>query len=110
MKKIKLSVIVALSLVLGGMVWIGLALGRTCCEHRSLMNTVESGLPAGTGYAHYVNDLRQADLRIVHSMGPFLKKPWRHDVRLYYSNKQSGRDLGYATREGHGEWYVKIWD
>ena len=73
------------------------------------MRAVESELLADTGYAVHAKTLRQANLRLVHSMGPLLKKPLRDDVRLYYVNGQSGRDLGYAAREGSGKWHVKIW-
>ena len=106
MKRIRVFVILALVVVLGGVGWFGLALHRTWSEHRNLMDAVKSGLLTGTAYS--ADDLFQADLRLAHSTGPFLKYPWRHDVRLYYIDKQSGRDFGQATREGYGKWHVKI--
>jgi hypothetical protein len=71
-----------------------------------------TALVSGTGYTPNCTDdqlrhiVSRSQLMRWHSMTPFLKHPFREDVRLYFSN--GGSEIGYASREHSEDWLIKF--
>jgi len=89
--------------------WFGLAGYRTLSAYRSLQACVASGVFESSAPKQEVAvQLPQERLIIGPSLGPFLKHPFRDDVRLYLTWRD-WRTCIYAYHHGPGyTWFVKV--
>jgi hypothetical protein len=92
--------------------WIGVAVVRLWLNQRDFRLIAET-LPMAREYRQQqqVAFFEAASLRVVKSLGPLLRVPWRSDVRLYFAHEPAllshGEDA-YAIKTDDGGWFLNI--
>lgn len=93
-------------------VWIAQALLIVSWQHHALALQIQADHKrSGASQPELASFSQRYHLMVFRSIGPLLKRPFRHDVRLYYVRSprfHTSGDDAWAVRERDGRWFYKI--